>query len=223
MPVLHAHRGPADARALCSSSLRGDRADRGSFFFYWYGDHRDLHSFPTRRSSDLLPPLPHEAADRAVTAGPWFALDPGGLQVVGDLVGEDVAVQLGENRAQCCLAVGRVGVDGHGHGSLPWTRDGRCAWRTGAPPRGVSWYARVDGLPASRWFAVAHQRDVLRGAAVAWLSGAGWRRDLGQGQQIPGAHLALDARRTAHSPVVPERRHPVGADDAGARAGWGPV
>ena len=24
------------------------------FFFYWYGDHRDLHSFPTRRSSDLI-------------------------------------------------------------------------------------------------------------------------------------------------------------------------
>src|SRR5215204_2726130 len=24
-----------------------------TFFFYWYGDHRDLHSFPTRRSSDL--------------------------------------------------------------------------------------------------------------------------------------------------------------------------
>src|SRR5690554_7932506 len=23
------------------------------FFFSWYGDHRDLHSFPTRRSSDL--------------------------------------------------------------------------------------------------------------------------------------------------------------------------
>src|SRR5438477_7214806 len=23
------------------------------FFFYQYGDHRDLHSFPTRRSSDL--------------------------------------------------------------------------------------------------------------------------------------------------------------------------
>src|SRR5206468_12087593 len=23
------------------------------FFFYCYGDHRDLHSFPTRRSSDL--------------------------------------------------------------------------------------------------------------------------------------------------------------------------
>src|SRR5690606_40140177 len=25
-----------------------------SFLFYLYGDHRDLHSFPTRRSSDLL-------------------------------------------------------------------------------------------------------------------------------------------------------------------------
>src|SRR5207253_10240979 len=24
------------------------------FFFYWCGDHRDLHSFPTRRSSDLV-------------------------------------------------------------------------------------------------------------------------------------------------------------------------
>src|SRR5438045_6750659 len=26
------------------------------FFFYCYGDHRDLHSFPTRRSSDLGAP-----------------------------------------------------------------------------------------------------------------------------------------------------------------------
>src|SRR3712207_8529020 len=25
-----------------------------SFFFLGYGDHRDLHSFPTRRSSDLV-------------------------------------------------------------------------------------------------------------------------------------------------------------------------
>src|SRR5687767_15779686 len=34
------------------------RSDRYSwyfvFFFYCYGDHPDLHSFPTRRSSDLL-------------------------------------------------------------------------------------------------------------------------------------------------------------------------
>src|SRR5262245_66568636 len=28
-----------------------------SFFFQCYGDHRDLHSFPTRRSSDLRLPL----------------------------------------------------------------------------------------------------------------------------------------------------------------------
>src|SRR5699024_12725390 len=27
-----------------------------SFFFYCYADHRDLHSFPTRRSSDLSTP-----------------------------------------------------------------------------------------------------------------------------------------------------------------------
>src|SRR6266576_6864847 len=27
----------------------------GFFFFYCYGDHRDLHSFPTRLSSDLFP------------------------------------------------------------------------------------------------------------------------------------------------------------------------
>src|SRR5689334_25201069 len=33
------------------------------FFCYRYGDHRDLHSFPTRRSSDLL------LADRSVQRG----------------------------------------------------------------------------------------------------------------------------------------------------------
>src|SRR5215471_8613455 len=27
----------------------------GIFLFYWYGHHRDLHSFPTRLSSDLVP------------------------------------------------------------------------------------------------------------------------------------------------------------------------
>src|SRR6266513_3278888 len=30
------------------------RETDSSFFFECYGDHRDLHSFPTRRSSDLL-------------------------------------------------------------------------------------------------------------------------------------------------------------------------
>src|SRR5437868_8752527 len=35
------------------------------FFFYCYGAHRDLHSFPTRRSSDLAQhPLRRAFADR---------------------------------------------------------------------------------------------------------------------------------------------------------------
>src|SRR5687767_15768778 len=34
-------------------------------FFRSYGDHRDLHSFPTRRSSDLSP-LPFAEPDRLV-------------------------------------------------------------------------------------------------------------------------------------------------------------
>src|SRR6266849_3274936 len=34
------------------------------FFFYCCGDHRDLHSFPTRRSSDLKEPLHHRVVAR---------------------------------------------------------------------------------------------------------------------------------------------------------------
>src|SRR5690348_17986979 len=34
------------------------RVPHGLFFFSCYGDHRDLHSFPTRRSSDLRSPSP---------------------------------------------------------------------------------------------------------------------------------------------------------------------
>src|SRR5687767_15819001 len=34
------------------------------FFFYCYGVHRDLHSFPTRRSSDLPPADSSMAASR---------------------------------------------------------------------------------------------------------------------------------------------------------------
>src|SRR5439155_6738227 len=42
------------------------------FFFYCYADHRDLHSFPTRRSSDLSPSRrPGEVEDQAV--GPPIA------------------------------------------------------------------------------------------------------------------------------------------------------
>src|SRR5438874_8275009 len=33
------------------------------FFFYCYGDHRDLHSFPTRRSSDLIAPTGEARVD----------------------------------------------------------------------------------------------------------------------------------------------------------------
>src|SRR6266481_5190133 len=43
----HQHRRPARGRAR-------NRLHRNLFFFLCYGDHRDLHSFPTRRSSDLL-------------------------------------------------------------------------------------------------------------------------------------------------------------------------
>src|SRR5205085_12672702 len=35
---------------------------RMSFFFYRHGDHQDLHSFPTRRSSDLDPAMAELAA-----------------------------------------------------------------------------------------------------------------------------------------------------------------
>ena len=31
-----------------------------TFFFWWYDDQRDLHSFPTRRSSDLVAQIPEK-------------------------------------------------------------------------------------------------------------------------------------------------------------------
>src|SRR5437879_9210928 len=42
------------------------------FFFQSYADNRDLHSFPTRRSSDLpgLSPVCARALDAMVNAGP---------------------------------------------------------------------------------------------------------------------------------------------------------
>src|SRR5207248_9381826 len=39
------------------------------FFFYCYGDHRDLHSFPTRRSSDLQRSGASRALGRRQMAG----------------------------------------------------------------------------------------------------------------------------------------------------------
>src|SRR5688572_32147238 len=40
-----------------------------SFFFSWYGTHRDLHSFPTRRSSDLE--LFEDYPERVRLFGEW--------------------------------------------------------------------------------------------------------------------------------------------------------
>src|SRR5439155_20934093 len=45
------------------------------FFFYSYRDHRDLHSFPTRRSSDL------RMTARSLNARPVLVL--GGLGFIG--------------------------------------------------------------------------------------------------------------------------------------------
>src|SRR5207253_9027788 len=42
------------------------RFRRYDYFYCWYGDHRVLHSFPTRRSSDLA----------AGAAAAWTALQP---------------------------------------------------------------------------------------------------------------------------------------------------
>src|SRR6266446_6682760 len=38
----------------CRQQLAAKTAVGLAFFFYGYGDRRDLHSFPTRRSSDLI-------------------------------------------------------------------------------------------------------------------------------------------------------------------------
>src|SRR5438034_3713167 len=44
-----------------------------SFFFYSYGDHRDLHSFPTRRSSDLAPEVLRGSSNKYQN---WELVDP---------------------------------------------------------------------------------------------------------------------------------------------------
>src|SRR5215469_15198633 len=43
-----------DGASLAAFDGVGDRGFADFFFFECYGHHRDLHSFPTRRSSDLL-------------------------------------------------------------------------------------------------------------------------------------------------------------------------
>src|SRR5262245_64788184 len=62
-------------RRLCPSSLSP------SFFFHCHGDHPDLHSFPTRRSSDLCESTrpTHKAASSSVRrSGPRRSCPPGG-------------------------------------------------------------------------------------------------------------------------------------------------
>src|SRR5690606_41385318 len=65
LPTLH--RSLSILTMLCSS------LPLFSFFFYSPGDHRDLHSFPTRRSSDL-----HRRPVR-------WSLPPAGTERHGDL------------------------------------------------------------------------------------------------------------------------------------------
>src|SRR5438874_9565780 len=46
------------------------------YCFEWYGDHRDLHSFPTRRSSDLVGGDGAEVAGRRAVVPSRQAHDP---------------------------------------------------------------------------------------------------------------------------------------------------
>src|SRR5438874_13011924 len=57
----HATSNPIRQTSICSFFLLP------TFFFSWSGHHRDLHSFPTRRSSDQTHALPHRnvAAENA--------------------------------------------------------------------------------------------------------------------------------------------------------------
>src|SRR6266487_210878 len=63
-PAYSSATSPATSTGYCKTRSRF-WLDR--FFFYCYGSHRDLHSFPTRRSSDLqLAPLLGFLRDRHV-------------------------------------------------------------------------------------------------------------------------------------------------------------
>src|SRR5438309_5979020 len=60
------------------------------FFFSCFADHRDLHSFPTRRSSDLLHDMRHNCASHMLAAGRAVP---------------DVAAHLGHSTPQITMAV----------------------------------------------------------------------------------------------------------------------
>src|SRR5687767_6019131 len=55
-PPNYRTRPPHGERARGHDQSRRSPYLSSSFFFYSYADHRDLHSFPTRRSSDLGEP-----------------------------------------------------------------------------------------------------------------------------------------------------------------------
>src|SRR5205809_8078886 len=108
-----------------------------SVSFYCYGDPRDLHSFPTRRSSDLEEPgrqrLPTDRASRmALRVSLELADGPSSYQIRIERVPQRVAQQ----------------VDGH---------DGDEEGRAGEEREPV---ARVDELPALGEHAVP-RRDPL--------------------------------------------------------------
>src|ERR1044072_8601090 len=65
-------RGGRDRKSTRPKSTQPDISRMPSFVYESYGDHRDLHSFPTRRSSDLLD---RERPRRGV-APPGHALPP---------------------------------------------------------------------------------------------------------------------------------------------------
>src|SRR6266699_870599 len=88
------------------------------FFFYSYGDHRDLHSFPTRRSSDLT----DERFDAALEAvadfidlkSPYFLGHARGVADVAGAAAERLAMSADEvialRRAGLVLGFGRLGI-----------------------------------------------------------------------------------------------------------------
>src|SRR5689334_24128049 len=62
-----------------------------SFFFYCYGDHRDLHSFPTRRSSDLSSTEPRPSGSVASNP-PSISRTRSGRRPASPAVGSTVVV-----------------------------------------------------------------------------------------------------------------------------------
>src|SRR5688572_31786606 len=62
------------------------------FFFYSYGAHRDLHSFPTRRSSDLVMMAHREVVQYASCLPGTMPIGPGDRVAQASNVSFDAAV-----------------------------------------------------------------------------------------------------------------------------------